>query len=113
MRLAFMCLLAVMAIFSCKKEDNSLAGTPDCVKQKIAVFAGSSLICEGAAVNEYRFQGQTVYVFSDGSCIADAGAAVYDSACASIGFLGGIVGNTKVNGVEFSTAEFIKTLWKK
>jgi hypothetical protein len=31
----------------------------------------------------------------------------------SLGYLGGIAGKTKINGVEFSTATFVKTTWQK
>jgi len=38
---------------------------------------------------------------------------VADSDCNSLGLLGGIAGNTIINGEEFSNAKFIKTTWEK
>jgi len=40
-------------------------------------------------------------------------AEVMSSDCVSLGFLGGFIGNTKINGEEFSSATFIKTIWQK
>jgi len=38
---------------------------------------------------------------------------VISSDCNSLECLGGITGNLKINGAEFSPATFIKTTWKK
>jgi hypothetical protein len=38
---------------------------------------------------------------------------VYDSNCNSLGFLGGIAGNAKINGEEFSNATLVKTIWEE
>lgn len=104
-------LIAVLLFPSCKKLDIA-DGTPHCIKSKIRSFEKSAF-CADAHVDQYEFQSETVYVFSDGSCGADMAAAVLDSKCNSKGQLGGFVGNTKINGQEFSSAKFIKTVWKK
>jgi len=97
-----------LATSGCKKEHN----IPQCISEKITSFS-SSLVCQnGASVKEYSFQGGLVYVFSMGNCGADLSAGVYDSNCNYLGFLGGFTGNTKINGVEFSTAAVYKrTVW--
>lgn len=105
-------LLIMLLLFpSCKKLDIA-DGTPPCIKSKIRSFEKEAS-CSDAQVDEYEFQSETVYVFSPGSCGADMAAAVLDSKCNSKGQLGGFVGNTKVDGQEFSSAKFIKTIWKK
>lgn len=66
-----------------------------------------------ASVKEFIFQGKTVYVLSEGNCIANSGAEVIDSDCNHLGYLGGFVGNIEINGVEFSpNATLIRTIWE-
>jgi hypothetical protein len=94
---------------SCEKIDSD---APDCIKKLIKHSSG--LNCEtGAFVNLYSFQGQNVYVFDPGPCGADMAATVYSENCENLGLLGGLAGNTKINGVEFGqVAVKIKTVWK-
>ena len=42
------------------------------------------MVLQGVA--EYLFQDQYVYVFSDGTCGADMGAAVYSQNCEYLGY---------------------------
>jgi Domain of unknown function (DUF6970) len=80
----------------------------------ITAFSNNSLICEhGPNVTEYIFQGQTVFVFDMGYCGADLSSEVVDNNCNSIGFLGGFLGNTRINGEEFSNAKYIATIWSR
>jgi len=44
----------------------------------------------------------------DQTCIED----VYDTDCNNLSFLGGIQGNSEINGKDFSKATFVKTIWK-
>ena len=104
-------LLFATVIISCNKLDIE-KGTPKCVENKIKNFNKSST-CDNAKVEEYTFQGKTVYTFDSGNCGADMTTEVISSDCNSIGYLGGIAGNTKINGEEFSNATYIKTTWKK
>ncbi len=87
-------------------------GTPDCVEAKIREYRLSTT-CSDAKVEEYTFQGKTVYAFGPGTCGADMTTEVMNSDCTTIGHLGGIAGNTKINGEEFSTAKYVKTVWIK
>lgn len=99
-----------MGLFmSCSK---SISETPACVNDKIADYSKSAT-CKDATVKEYNFQSQTVYVFEPGTCGADMTSAVINADCKTIGHLGGITGNTKINGTEFSSAVFVKIVWKK
>jgi len=80
----------------------------------ITAFSNNSLICQhGANVQQYAFQGQTVFVFDMGICGADLTSDVVDSECNLLGRLGGFVGNTIINGEEFSNAKYIRTVWSR
>ncbi len=104
-------LLFAFVIISCNKLEIE-KGTPKSVKNKIKEFNKSSY-CSNAKVNEFTFQGNTVYAFDPGNCGADMMTEVVSSDCKSLGSLGGFSGNTIINGADFSAATFIKTTWKK
>jgi hypothetical protein len=110
-RLIMFLLIATSTAMGCYK-DGIEKDTPHCVASKISVFAEASCN-EGANVKQYRFQGIHVYVFDHGTCGADFTSEVIDTDCNTLGYLGGITGNTKINGEDFSNAVFIKTTWKK
>lgn len=90
---------------------NVVPGYPDCVTDEIKEFRKSSPCESGRDVSSYNFQEQIVFVFSPGNCGADLSAAVYDSQCNVLGYLGGFIGNTIINEEDFSKAEFIETIW--
>jgi hypothetical protein len=52
-------------------------------------------------------------VFDPGTCGADMAAEVIDSECNSLGNLGGIAGNTEINGANFSNAILESTIWER
>ena len=96
-----------IALVSCEKYCH----VSDCIDSKVDDFI-TSVQYENASVKEYSFQGKLVYVFDSGSAIVDGAAEVYDADCNLLGYLGGLIGNNKINGVEFhSTAKYKKTLW--
>ena len=108
----FVVILTVISFSSCQKlaiED----GTPDWIENSIKDFDKSQSCKDGVNVEKYTFQGETVYVFNPGNCGADMTSNVLDSECNSIGYLGGIAGNTEINGEDFSDAIFISIIWKK
>ncbi len=105
-------LLAVLVLLSCNKLDLEKE-TPKCVENKIKNFDKEQSCDNGVNVKKYAFQGKTVYVFDPGTCGADMTSEVIDSDCNSLGFLGGISGNTKINGEEFSNATFEGIIWEK
>ena len=110
-RIGLLLILSVSLFFTaCNK--GIAKGTPACVKAKIKDFDKSST-CGSAHVDEFTFQGGTVYAFDPGTCGADMTTEVISSGCSSLGQLGGFAGNTKINGEEFSNATFVKTVWKK
>lgn len=104
-------LFIAVTIISCKKNDTE-QGTPKCVENKIIDFKKSTN-CNVAKVDEYSFQGNTVFAFDPGNCSPDMTTEVITADCETLGYLGGISGNTKINGTNFSNAEFIKTIWKQ
>ena len=104
-------IFVIITLGGCNKLDIE-KGTPKCVEGKIDNL--NKIACDdGANVKEYTFQGKTVYVFYPGVCGADMTSEVIDSECNSLGLLGGISGNTKISGEEFSNAVFVKTTWEK
>ena len=107
----FILLVLVIVFTGCHKSDND-KGTPGCVVEKIIDFSKSST-CNDIRVDEYIFQENTVYAFEPGTCGADMTTGIINSECKILGHLGGISGNTKINGENFSNATFIKTIWKK
>lgn len=109
-RISLLTLLFCLLIGCSKDEVPSDA--PSCIQKLIHDFSENDSTCDGSAfVREYRFEGEVVYAFDPGNCGADFGGNVYTSDCDIIGFLGGITGNTKINGVEFSTATLIRVIW--
>lgn len=101
---------AIILLFtSCDKRSDK---PPACLDNKISEFRKNAA-CNDPKVNEYSFQNTLVYVFDPGTCGADMSSEVIDSNCQTIGHLGGITGNTKINGEEFSHAKFKRTIWKK
>jgi len=110
-RIAILIVLALVGLTSCKK-DGIARNTPECVEKKITEFEPTACP-EGAKVKEYTFQGKTVYVFDPGTCGADFTSEVIDEGCNTLGYLGGISGNTMINGEDFSKAKFVKNTWEK
>jgi len=111
MRLLVLFGLIITTITSCEKLDIA-EGTPTCIVNKIKDFNKHSA-CDNPKVEQYSFQQKYVYVFHPGTCGGDLTTEVSDSDCNVIGTLGGLSGNTKINGEEFSNATFIKLIWRK
>lgn len=92
-------------------KQNKAVLRKTCLEEAIRLF--SELPCEtGRSVKEYTFQNKRVYVFDQSSCGGDMTSEVTDENCKSLGYLGGMMGNTEINGEDFSNAVFNKTIWK-
>jgi hypothetical protein len=91
---------------------TACSSMPPCLNKEIGNFKSENQ-CVSAKVDEYTFQGKTVYVFDPGTCGADMTSKVVDKNCKVLGHLGGFAGNTKINGESFSTAVLVKTVWKR
>lgn len=122
MKRVVVCLLVFSSVLGCKKEDVSSAeaenkstcsevGTPACIEEKILSYEENAA-CDDPSVNEYVFQGNTVFSFEPGTCGADMMAEVYDCECNLLGTLGGITGNTIINDEAFSNAVFVQVVWE-
>jgi len=98
-----------ISIFSCGTDLPE--GTPACLDDHIQYFKKNST-CDHPKVNEYSFQNKTVYVFVQ-DCCCDQSSDVLDYECNKIGFLGGFIGNSVINGEVFSNATLIRTIWEK
>ena len=104
-------IVCTIFLISCrmKQEEGSL---PNTIAEKITSFSSSST-CNDAHVDEKKYQNNVVYVFEEGTCVADKETTVYAANGKFLGSLGGFTGNTQINGADFSSAVFIKTVWSK
>jgi Domain of unknown function (DUF6970) len=105
-------ILAAISVSSCQKlsiEKN----TPKCIENLINEFDKQQSCDNGVNVKRYTFQNISVYVFDPGTCGADMTSEVIDSDCNTLGYLGGISGNSFINGEDFSNAKFESTTWRK
>ncbi|MFY0687927.1 MAG: hypothetical protein JXQ90_12220 [Cyclobacteriaceae bacterium] len=94
---------------SCNESDLE-AKVPGCIQQEIDEMTTCG---EEAAVEEYLFQNDTVFVFHMGNC-PDAGSSVLDSECNYLGLLGGIAALREINGVDFwENATLIRVVWEE
>jgi len=103
-----------MLFVGCKssQKNKGIEKINVCLQDKIDAFKKTTC-AEGACVKQYQFQKTIVYAFIPGNCGADLSTDIVNSSCETIGFLGGIMGNTKINGEEFSQAVLVKSVWEK
>lgn len=108
-------LVVCLAVIACKKDP--LDGTPSCIQTKIKDFKTTvqkSGCPQEGIVKAYLFQNDTVYTFDWAwSCIADQATPILNADCDTLGYLGGFAGNTSINGIPFSNAVFLKTIWER
>ncbi|MBK6521218.1 MAG: hypothetical protein IPG08_02190 [Sphingobacteriaceae bacterium] len=97
--------LGILLLFSCRKSKQD-----PCFDSKKDAFK-TTCCTSGANIEEYTFQGKTVYLYEPGNCGADMTSEVTNEKCETLGYLGGITGNNKINGEDFSKAKFKKTVW--
>ena len=108
-RIILFVIVVITSFFSCKKESDQ----PACIETKVEEFKFTISCNVGSNVKEYEFQSNRVFVFDPGTCGADMTSEVFDENCNSLGFLGGIAGNTKINGEDFKNAKLKRTIWSK
>jgi hypothetical protein len=104
-------LLTSIFLSGCEKDDFEYI--PACLAEEIAYLTKYS--CEGnVGIVEYFFQSTVVYFIDPGHCFDDQDYDIIDSDCEVLGTLGGIVGKSKINGVDFfKNAVFLKVVWEK
>ena len=110
--ISLLLVFIVIGFSNCQKLDIE-KDTPKCIKNLIKDFDKKQTCEKGVNVKKYTFQGITVYVFDPGTCGADMTSEVISSECNSLGFLGGITGNTDINGESFSNAILESTIWER
>lgn len=106
----FVVLMIALLSNSCKKKDG-LALAPPCIHAKI-----QTLLLENCpsvkSVHQYRFKGNTVYLFSPKDCGADTTSDVYDASCNIICSLGGFSGDMLCYNTDFyQSATNKKWVW--
>lgn len=94
------------------KVNNTQKASENCLAYRIKLFEESAPCPKGLNVSEYTFQNQIVYVLGGKNCGADMTTEVINTDCNTIGYLGGITGNTKINKENFSNAVFNRIVWK-
>jgi len=110
--LALFMVALILSFYSCKKEEEDTPAVPACMESAIVQFDLTKACRYSAKVERYTFQRKTVFALAPGTCIADQTTDIIDIDCNTIGSLGGIAGNTIINGEEFSNAILIETLWE-
>jgi len=107
----YIILLLVFGIMSCGDDDPD---TPVCIEEELTLFQNSD-ICAGDNLASWEFDGETVYCFADGNCDNTTGSArIYDANCTLICTMGGTLGLTTCNGLEWLTnASNEQTIWRK
>jgi len=109
MRPFFLIIISItMILTSCTDS-----APPTCISELITNFQSNQSGCTGATIIKYEFQGAEVYGFTDGSCLNDGGTQIWDEACESVCFLGGIAGFTMCGDVEFfAVAEELEVIFR-
>lgn len=102
--------LILSLLISCKKDKET---TPECIQSRTIAFSNNGSCEHGANVKQYTFQGKSVFTFEMGNCGADLAVTVLDANCSTLGYLGGREGVTKINGEEFSSATYVRTIWSR
>ncbi len=97
--------LSILILSSCNKSKKD-----PCLETKKDEFK-TTCCGHGAKIKEYKFQENTVYVFDPGICGAEMTSEVTNEKCETMGYLGGITGNNKINGEDFSNAKFKNVVW--
>lgn len=108
-------ILLLLFSLGCKNSQKTTqveAPKTSCLEEQIKQFQDKACP-KGAKVEEYLFQGKTVYLFDRGTCGADQMQLIIDAHCQKLGSLGGITGNMNIQGQDFSQAKLVEVVWKK
>lgn len=91
--------------------ERSPSGQGSEIGKHIAAFKAEAT-CRDAHIKEMEFRGRSVYVFDYGSCVNDRESPVRDERGVLLGNLGGFIGNTTIEGEDFSKAKLKREVWK-
>ena len=117
----FLGIALMLLLFSCKTQKSVPAaasqkaegkGTSSGLDQRIKTFTATAP-CPDASVKEMEFKGKLVYVFEPGTCARDMESKVLDAKGNELGMLGGLMGNTRIQGEDFSSARVLREVWRK
>ncbi len=111
MKISFLVLLILVgSIVSCE-DTGPINNVSKCIDSKIEMNPPDCGELYGTSVDEYWFQNELVYVFDYSLCCCDFQSPLLSSSCDTLGYLGGLVGNSIINGEGFENAEFLRTVW--
>ena len=100
-------IFSLIILFACSDD------TPECLEDRITQFQTDQADCPMASIKKYKFQGEILYGFSDGNCIADGGTILLNEACQQFCFVGGIASLSDCEGVNFfQNAEELELIWE-
>lgn len=109
MKKLFFAASASLILLGCTKEKE--AAVSDCIQDRLKTFDKSEA-CANAVVTRYEFQGQTVYTFDRGDCVAMDSVEVRSEDCALLGYLGGYLENDSINKAPFyAQATYVAVIW--
>ena len=102
--------LAMLVIFSCKK--NSESSLPGCIDKYVSQALSKPKGTMAISIDAYTYQNKTVYLYISGCC--DQYDLLYDEHCTPLfAPSGGITGRGDGTHPDFFTdAVFIKSIWK-
>jgi hypothetical protein len=111
MNTLILCFALLILFGACKKETED--SVPDCIRNNIERYKDNPNWFI-KSIDEYQYQGMTVYIFNPVPNYADAQTAIVKPDCTNACFLGGITGNRMCNGESFTEkAVFVRTIWQK
>ncbi|MBK9107578.1 MAG: hypothetical protein IPM92_04140 [Saprospiraceae bacterium] len=91
--------------------ENDLLHTPPCLLKSIQ-YINEYVGYQQAYIIEYEFQNGIVYYIDSGDGSEHEQFYILNSNCDSLGYLGGAVGNSIINGEDFYLkAKKIRTIW--
>lgn len=101
-----------ISIFGQQCSKTTTASVPLCIEQKITDIKKQAKWNPPATVNEYMYNGKTVYLFSSDCC--DQYNMVYDSQCNYVcAPSGGITGKGDSKCPDFNAAaKLVRLVWK-
>ncbi len=104
----YLLIIGLFFTFSCSSDDLDI---PLCIDEILEEFKKDACR-ESGDLTLWNFNGQEVYCFQKGNCIADGTADIYDENCNLLCSLGGFAGVTECQGLDWETnAFFIDTIY--
>jgi hypothetical protein len=106
LKLLFIGLLVMS--FNCEDDDDNVI-FPECLQESIDVGLNQEPTNPRATIDQYKFNGEEVYLINLQNGLEDGMSIVVDENCEEICAIGGIAGLVCEG---FDNAEFLRTVWK-